>query len=576
MAITGSLTPAHFSRGLPDIQFFRRLLFLAHEGDEISLDDIENNIQASPSRLLRDTLRYRDTLRGLLGSALDHRGIVHEENRFVIILAPGNYEFMVALCAVLAIGAAVIPLATTLLPEEVLYFREKFNNALILTGSSESTLLSNVRQQLKATGAENQVVPIQLPQPSKAPAHLYLDENVSFRPERPAMALFTSGTTGPPKGLIHSIRYFNAFVRELGSSEEVFLFRRPIHNGVGVTDVIRFMMRGARVDMMDWNSGPERVWKHLQQEKVTVLTGSPDFWIQIKEYFEKEISAGPVETLRQSKEALRRLQVTRSSGSLTMPSTKKFYREHMGGRGFVIRFGTTETGPIGLETSTDDQDDTLHVIGRPLPGVEAKLADGDHSELLMKTPTMFTGYWQNEKATRAVFDDEGWYHTGDQAYMQGDMFVVEGRAKEDFINCDSYKVPIYEVETAIASLGYISESHVVPITDSRLGSRVAAVVTYRDVPDTVPEKTLQALRQDLSGKLPISKLPTMLRVLNGEESFPRNSGGKVIKRKLKETFFPQSDDPTLDEMPEEVQVCDFYSKTAPRAPKCWDWAGLNC
>ena len=119
------------------------------------------------------------------------------------------------------------------------------------------------------------------------------------------------------------------------------------------------MMRGARVDMMDWNSGPERVWKHLQQEKVTVLTGSPDFWIQIKEYFEKEISTGPVETLRRSEEALRRLQITRSSGALTMPSTKKFYREHMGGRGFVIRFGTTETGPIGLETSTDDQDDSL-------------------------------------------------------------------------------------------------------------------------------------------------------------------------------------------------------------------------
>lgn len=101
-------------------------------------------------------------------------------------------------------------------------------------------------------------------------------------------------------------------------------------------------------------------------------------------------------------------------------------------------------------------------------------------------------------------------------------------------------------------------------------------MTYRDVPDTVPEKTLQALRQDLSGTLPISKLPTMLRVLSGEESFPRNSGGKVVKRKLKETFFPQSHDPTLDEMPAEVQICDFYSKTAPRAPKCWDWAGLNC
>ncbi|CAG8225081.1 unnamed protein product [Penicillium salamii] len=576
MAITGSLNSANWSQGLPHTAFFRRLLFLAHEGDEVALNDLENDIQATPSRLLRDTLRYRDTLRELFGPDLDHRGIVREENRFVIILAPGDYEFMVALCAVLAIGAAVIPLATTLLPEEVLYFREKFNNAFVLTGSNETDLLANVRQQFKATGAEDQAVPIQLPSPSKSPAHLYLDENVSFHSERPAMALFTSGTTGPPKGLIHSIRYFDAFVRELGSSKDVFLFRRPIHNGVGVTDVIRFMLRGNRVDMMDWNSGAERIWKHLQQEKVTALTGSPDFWIQIKEHFEKEISNGPAETLRQSEEALQRLQTTRSSGALTMPSTKKFYRKHMGGRGFVIRFGTTETGPIGLETSPEDQDDSLHVIGRPLPGVEAKLANGDHSELLMKTPTMFVGYWQNEKATRAVFDDEGWYHTGDQAYMQGDMFVVEGRAKEDFINCDSYKVPIYEVETAISSLGYISESHVVPITDSRLGSRVAAVVTYRDVPDTVPEKTLQALRQDLSGTLPISKLPTMLRVLSGEESFPRNSGGKVVKRKLKETFFPQSHDPTLDEMPAEVQICDFYSKTAPRAPKCWDWAGLNC
>lgn len=144
------------------------------------------------------------------------------------------------------------------------------------------------------------------------------------------------------------------------------------------------------------------------------------------------------------------------------------------------------------------------------------------------------------------------------------------------INCDSYKVPIYVVETAISSLPYISESHVLPISDSRLGSRVAAVVAYRTMPDEMPAKTLQSLREDLSAILQISQLPTMLRVLRGEDVFPRNSGGKVVKRKLKEMYFPQSQDPSLEEMPTEVQICDFYSKSAPRVAKCWDWAGLNC
>ncbi|KAJ5902009.1 hypothetical protein N7495_002537 [Penicillium taxi] len=565
------------SRGLPDIPFFRRLLFLAHEGDHTVINDIESDIQASPSRLLHDTLLYRDKLRELIGpAALDKQGIVRKNHFFISILAPGTYEFMVALCAIIAVGAAAIPLATTLLPEEVLYFHEKFDSTLILTGSGESELNHTIREYLKGTDVGAKTVPIQLPSYHTEPVHLFINQNVSFNPERPALALFTSGTTGPPKGLVHSIRYFNAFVRDLGSPKDVLLFRRPIHNGVGVTDVLRYMLRGNRVDMMDCDSSPERVWKYLQQEEVTILTGSPNFWVQIKEYFETEIRRGPPETLRKCEKALRALHTTRSSGTLTMPSTKQFYRKQMGGRAFVIRFGTTESGPIGLETSLDDQDDHSHIIGKPLPGVEAKLAQGDHSELLIRTPTMFIGYWNDEKATHAAFDDDGFYRTGDQAYMQGDNFVIEGRTKEDFINCDSYKVPIFEVETAISGLPYISESHVLPVTDSRLGHRVAAIVAYRTMPDIAPNKTLESLRKDLSGLLPTSKLPTMLRVLGDGDPVPRNSVGKVVKRKLREAYFPESDDPLSDKMSPEVQICDFYSDAVARPPKCWDWAGLNC
>jgi len=106
-----NLNPPQPTRGLPDIPFFRRLLFLAHEGDYTAINDIENYIQASYSRLLHDTIRYPDKLRELIGpAALDHRGIVSKEKLFIIVLAPGNYEFMVVLCAILAMGAAAIPL----------------------------------------------------------------------------------------------------------------------------------------------------------------------------------------------------------------------------------------------------------------------------------------------------------------------------------------------------------------------------------------------------------------------------------------------------------------------------------
>lgn len=248
--------------------------------------------------------------------------------------------------------------AITLLPDEVLYFHKKFNSAFILTGSGEAKLNDTIQKHLRGSSAESKVIPIQLTPYQKGPAYLFIDQNVSFDSERPALALFTSGTTGPPKGIIHSIRYLNAFVRELGSPVDVFLFRRPIHNGVGVTDVIRYMLRGNCVDIMDWNSSPERVWTHLQQGKVTILTGSPEFWSQLKEYLENDISRGSPETLRQCEKALQALHTTRSSGALTMPSIKQFYRSKMDGRAFVIRFGTTEAGPIGLETSIDDQDDT--------------------------------------------------------------------------------------------------------------------------------------------------------------------------------------------------------------------------
>ena len=109
-------------------------------------------------------------------------------------------------------------------------------------------------------------------------------------------------------------------------------------------------------------------------------------------------------------------------------------------------YGMTEASPVIAVNREDDNEP--ETVGRPLPGVDVRLAGS--GELFVRGPNVMTGYWRNEKATRAALDDDGWLHTGDLAEMRDGRILIRGRAKDIFVMSNGEKLSPQDVETAIA------------------------------------------------------------------------------------------------------------------------------
>ena len=142
----------------------------------------------------------------------------------------------------------------------------------------------------------------------------------------------------------------------------------------------------------------------------------------------------------------------------------------------------------------------------------------------------------DEEATRAAHDEDGWFKTGDICRREGGYFFIVGRASVDIIKSGGYKIGAPEIEQACIRLPYISEAAVVGVDDEEYGQRVAAVVTM-----TTPSPSrlaIDTLRKSLRHLLPSYKLPTVLRVIDGE--LPKGPTGKVQKKDLGPALFPAS------------------------------------
>jgi malonyl-CoA/methylmalonyl-CoA synthetase len=151
----------------------------------------------------------------------------------------------------------------------------------------------------------------------------------------------------------------------------------------------------------------------------------------------------------------------------------------------------------------------------------------------------------DEKATREAHEADGFFITGDIARKEGDYYFILGRASLDIIKSGGYKISALDIEREILGLEYVSEVLVVGVEDEEFGQRVGAAVSLKDTKSK--DLSLSTLRQDLRSKLAGYKMPTLLRVVEGE--FPKSATGKVQKKTLGPKYFPRNyvEDP-------EVQV----------------------
>lgn len=163
-------------------------------------------------------------------------------------------------------------------------------------------------------------------------------------------------------------------------------------------------------------------------------------------------------------------------------------------------------------------------------------------------------YLFDEKATADAHDAEGYFKTGDIARREGRYYFILGRASIDIIKSGGYKISALDIEREILGLDYVSEIMVVGVEDEEFGQRVAATISLKQDQNTTRKSlTIAELRDDLRSRMAGYKMPTILRVVQGE--LPKSGTGKVQKKILGQQFFP----PNYRELP-GVQVWSRENK----------------
>ncbi|KAF1821336.1 acetyl-CoA synthetase-like protein [Dissoconium aciculare CBS 342.82] len=573
----------------PGHEFFRLLLGTINLRGHQTILDSCSKTEHTYSQLLSDVLRCRERLIAAIPAIyLNQDGHVNEENLTICSMLPSDYRALVAFFAITSIGAVALPIVSDSLPEEILHFHERFHALCILHAKEDVNLEDKLEKYCIDTGKP---VPkrASFPDMIGATSHLHHDITLSTASasERAALILLSSGTTGPPKAIVHSLKLFTSNFTGLGSDDAICLSHRPLNLPSALTNVMRNILRGAPIELLS-NSSPGPIWERLRQSGVTNLTGSSSFWFTLTEYFEQIIASLPQEEMQAYLEAARNLKVAITSGASLVPRVENFWRNVVR-RPLIQVWGSTESS-IALSSLAAGEDTATNLIGRPLPGVTVRLSKGDFGEMLIKTPTMFQGYWENDAATRDAFDESGFYRTGDIVSRRGDDYFIEGRAKTDSKCCllrrvGSYakkrsevirvsgsKVPIPAVERALFRLEYVFEAFVVAVADPAVVSRVAVLIRARN---PQMQLDLETLREDLSAHVPAFMLPSIIRVLREGEEVPRTASGKVNRAKLAESFFPRSVESSMRGMYENVEIGPATIDWKSRGPrKMWDTGGV--
>lgn len=336
-------------------------------------------------------------------------------------------------------------------------------------------------------------------------------------PNSTALIMYTSGTTGPPKGVVLSRRAIAADIDALAqawqwTADDTLVHGLPLFH---VHGLILGLLGSLRIGNRFVHTGKPTPEAYAQAAG-TLYFGVPTVWSRV---------VGDPDAARALSPA--RLLV---SGSAPLPVPVFDEMVRLTGHAPVERYGSTES-LITLSTSADGER-RPGWVGLPLAGVQTRLVDDDGAEvahdgetigrLEVKSPTMFDGYLNRADATADAFTTDGWYRTGDVAVIDADgMHRIVGRESVDLIKSGGYRIGAGEIETILLGHAGVSEAAVVGVPDDDLGQRIVAFV----VGDADPADLIDYVARQLS----VHKRPREVRVV---ESLPRNAMGKVLKKEL--------------------------------------------
>lgn len=358
---------------------------------------------------------------------------------------------------------------------------------------------------------------------------------------RPAQILFTSGTTGKPKGAIATHGNIEAGVRTLISAwgwgpRDHTLGVLPLHHTHGIINVLcTALAAGASLELFrDFEAATiwDRMVRPRDGARVTLFMAVPTVYSKLADTHALQ---GALTQLLWS-DAAQKLRLF-VSGSAALPVTMLDRWREITRHVLLERYGMTEIGMALSNPLVGAR--KAGFVGLPLPGVEVRLVDESGAEIRghgvaggieVRGPSVFSGYFGREEATRQSFKPEGWFITGDHALRdeQG-YYRILGRSSVDILKTGGYKVSALEIEEELRKHPQILEVSVVGVPDPEWGERVAAAYLVR------PGETLaeQALVVWSKGRLARYKVPTLWREV---AALPRNAMGKVLKSEVLRLF----------------------------------------
>ncbi|MBK8469141.1 MAG: long-chain fatty acid--CoA ligase [Candidatus Phosphoribacter sp.] len=447
----------------------------------------------------------------------------------VALQLPSIPEFVVGLHGILKAGAVMIPLNTLYKSGEISYVLGHADCRHVITIDDSA---QEAYAALEQAGGGTLFVVGDIPDGVLARPFSELEATeitgrapfVQRDPGDTAVLLYTSGTTGKPKGvqLTHFQLYMNAGAHieafEMSPASKTIAVM-PLFHSLGLSGILNANIRAGGTVLLLPRFEPELTLRTIQDHGATIIHGVPTMYHALLHF------------PRRAEFDTSSLRMCGSAGA-AIPAEIIDEMERAFGVQILEMYGLTESGPVA--TINMPRNRKPYSIGTAIPGVEIEIWDENKDqlprgpqnvgEIVIRGHNTMSGYLKNPEATAAAFTD-GWLHSGDLAYMDEDGFVFFVDRKKELIIRAGYNVYPREVEEVLYTHPAVSEAAVIGIPDPRLGEEIKAYVTLKPGQLASGEELVQFVKDRLAAY----KYPRIVEVIT---EMPKTPTGKILKKEL--------------------------------------------
>jgi long-chain acyl-CoA synthetase len=460
-----------------------------------------------------------------VSSGFYHKYGIRKGDRVALMLKNG-WEFSVGFFGLMKLGAVAVPLNIAYKGEEAAFQLSDSGSIMLILDPEFRDIITEIRSEIG--GVRNILATDAADFRELLQEKEHKAVNIQVQEMDSAVIMYTSGTTGRPKGAVLSHR---ALIAEAMCVSELLEWRAgqdkhlcpvPLFHVTGlIMNFCAAVYAGIPVVLVKKFNAADAL-KVIEEEKVTTMIGVPTIlWLMLNapEFDRDKLSS---------------LRCFAAGGSATPEELLRACREKLPGTELCPGYGLSEA--CGMTMTTLSLDDALShkgSVGRAVPLIETRVVDssgrelpcGEAGELLVRGCQSFKEYWNNPEATRKTLVD-GWVHTGDVAKKdeEGYLYILD-RIK-DMINRGGEKIWSLEVENVLYRNPKILEAVAVGVPDAIFGEEVKAVIVLK----ADAKATAEEIQEFCSHFLAKYKVP---RYVEFREALPRNPAGKVIKRELK-------------------------------------------